>query len=789
MLYSETENFERLRKKIKEDPGSFVAIIGAGISKPAGLPDWKGLKNKLLDCYKNQCEEFNDDQAKIIENLESSTNLWSDFGQLKSILQPAEFERVIISQLSVEGKEIPDPYRLLWELGINGVVTFNIDKFILNAYSQVKKSAVDFATGFEFVKYKHFPVSNNKFVFFPHGEISNPSSWIFTEQEKSSIYRTFDFKNILSNLLNSKNLLILGFNTQEQTFISLLNDIGINGRLSGYDNYYFAPGITIYDAKRLSDLGITTINYTPSNENHPEIKQMLTTLLNYTPQDIEEASIYQGKIYSENDIPSFNNSLNVGVDKLREILNGVVANIIPPETIPSQSQIDRLQNFYNNYSAQLHIAWYVDPRSDQGNHVHNYTIVKSIGRGAFGNVYEAYDKDENKLALKILLPEVKDKARYLSCFRRGIRSMNILREHGVNGMVKIRDAFEVPACIVMDYIEGTVLRDAIDKRLIKSLDKKLEIIYKAASIINSAHQLEERILHRDIKPENIILENFYYEIDNEPLSIVILDFDLSWHKGATELTVALGAMSQGFMAPEQVEEDGRYTRNTSVDVYSIGMLFYYIITSKNPAPYQHNFAHFKEDLIKEIETNYKLKWKCFSIFIADSIVNSTKHKQADRLPLNLLIENIKIAKEMLLSETIPNSHPLLLNELACRIDRTAEISISDFGRTVTMQSPQLGKSISLSLGQWYTKTIIKILVRKVRKEFDVRDNISKYLENARVKAVSVIDRSIFYYSNSEIGTGEITIELATELPDNVNLKKIRELAKNIQEIRAKLDLS
>lgn len=64
----------------------------------------------------------------------------------------------------------------------------------------------------------------------------------------------------------------------------------------------------------------------------------------------------------------------------------------------------------------------------------------------------------------------------------------------------------------------------------------------------------------------------------------ILDFDLSWHKGATELTVALGAMSQGFKAPEQVDEDDNLTRNTAVDVYSIGMLSYYVLTGKNPMP-------------------------------------------------------------------------------------------------------------------------------------------------------------------------------------------------------------
>ena len=174
----------------------------------------------------------------------------------------------------------------------------------------------------------------------------------------------------------------------------------------------------------------------------------------------------------------------------------------------------------------------------------------------------------------------------------------ILKEKGIEGMVKIHDSCEVPACIVMDYIDGVTLRDTIDNRYIEKLEVKLSLLEKIAKVIHSAHQLEERILHRDLKPENVMIENCFSALDfddpDDIPNIKILDFDLSWHRGATEKTVMFGAISQGFMAPEQIDTSAckASSRNTAVDVYSIGMLMYFVLTGNNPMPNESMFASF-----------------------------------------------------------------------------------------------------------------------------------------------------------------------------------------------------
>ena len=111
--------------------------------------------------------------------------------------------------------------------------------------------------------------------------------------------------------------------------------------------------------------------------------------------------------------------------------------------------------------------------------------------------------------MKILLPEVKDKVQYLSCFRRGIRSMKILKDKHVEGMVKIYSSYAKSRhALLWDYVEGVTLRRAVDDHLLKSLNKKLEVILSIAYIIHKAHGTEECILHRDLKPENVMLQDF-----------------------------------------------------------------------------------------------------------------------------------------------------------------------------------------------------------------------------------------------------------------------------------------
>ena len=788
MYNTKDKNLLRLFQKIKENPQSFIFIVGAGMSQAVGMPSWETLTRGMIDYYEQWAKDVGDNVDNKIESLRERDNYWEVFSELQELLPRNQYNRYISEQMSDKGCDIPLNYKLIWELDVCGVITFNIDKLILNAYSSVFHKSVDFATKNEWVKYNHFPVSCDKFVLFPHGQISDTSSWVFTEKERRDVYRDTNLINILSTLINGKNLVILGFNPKEYSFLSLLNNISIGDKISGYDNYYIGTDIDAIDIRKLDAYGINCITYTPEDERHTDIEEILKKMCDFIPKDIEYPSVYYGEKYYVKDIPEYKECLNVGMDKLRDILNGNIAQIIPVDAIPTKEQIGKLQEFYYKYSAQLYIAWFIEPRAIEGQKLHGYTLKQSVGKGAFGNVYEAYNEQNEKYAIKVLLPEVKDKVEYLSCFRRGIRSMKMLKDHGVEGMVKIHSSYEVPACIVMDYVEGNTLRDVIDKKLLYSFHKKLEVLKKVAEIIYQSHNLSECILHRDLKPENIMLEDFYYEDELMPLKVVILDFDLSWHKGATELTVDLGKMSQGFMAPEQVEENEKFTRNTAVDVYSIGMISFYTLTGENPAPYQHRFSHFKEDLLETIQHNYKTEWKCLPEFLTETIFNSTLHDIKQRMSLQSYLSNISLALNLLLSSEISNTHPLLLQELACQISERDKFVVSEFGRYIIIETRELGKSVFLSLEQNNKGVIVHVKIKKLRIGDENRVNTAKYLESAKNKALSVVEHKIFYNYKGEIGTSEVSVDLQAKLPQYVKYELLREMAENIKEVRARLEL-
>ena len=105
--------------------------------------------------------------------------------------------------------------------------------------------------------------------------MSDSASWIFTDRERQQLYANSEFKLIMSNLLNSKNLLIIGFNVTEGSFTQLIADCCIEEKLNGAHNYYFCPNATPDMQIELGDLGISVVSYNPTSVDHTEINNLL----------------------------------------------------------------------------------------------------------------------------------------------------------------------------------------------------------------------------------------------------------------------------------------------------------------------------------------------------------------------------------------------------------------------------------------------------------------------------------------------------------------------------------
>jgi serine/threonine-protein kinase len=142
--------------------------------------------------------------------------------------------------------------------------------------------------------------------------------------------------------------------------------------------------------------------------------------------------------------------------------------------------------------------------------------------------------------------------------------------------------------IVMEYIDGSTLRDYIFERGSLSIDETLRFITPIVSALGAAHAIG--IIHRDIKPENILI--------SKDGRVKIADFGLARgaQLGATmtvESSVVLGSVS--YLSPEQVQ---RGISDARSDIYSLGIVLFEMLTGQKPydgeSPIQIAYKHVNE---------------------------------------------------------------------------------------------------------------------------------------------------------------------------------------------------
>ena len=249
--------------------------------------------------------------------------------------------------------------------------------------------------------------------------------------------------------------------------------------------------------------------------------------------------------------------------------------------------------------------------------------------------------------------------------------MKILSDRGVEGMVPYRKAFEIPAFVVMDFIDGPDLGEAVASMQVSEWDLILRIGSKIADIVRRGHLLPERVLHRDLRPSNVMLRGFY--IDPQDWDVVVLDFDLSWHKGALEKSVTYGATMLGYLAPEQIEDiPDISTRHTAVDSFGLGMVLFFMLNGRNPVPDQHRHADWEETLFRMAERRPCDQWKSVPTRFARLIKFATLHDQSERWDMTQIQAELQRLLETVLNPSSLRSAELVAEEIASRCEFSSE---------------------------------------------------------------------------------------------------------------------
>ena len=211
-----------------------------------------------------------------------------------------------------------------------------------------------------------------------------------------------------------------------------------------------------------------------------------------------------------------------------------------------------------------------------------YDLIRLLGRGAMGLVYEARDPNlDRRVAIKtIKIENLSDEAAadYEVRFRTEARSAARLQHPNIVSVYDSDRDIDI-AYLVMEFIEGEDLKIHLDKGELFSLEQTLGIMADLLSALSYAHK--HNIVHRDIKPANLLIQ--------ASGRIKLTDFGVARIQDSGDVTRTQGTIvgTLKYMSPEQLQ--GRPV-DARADLFAAGVVLYQLLTGKRPFDGDSDFA-------------------------------------------------------------------------------------------------------------------------------------------------------------------------------------------------------
>jgi len=206
-----------------------------------------------------------------------------------------------------------------------------------------------------------------------------------------------------------------------------------------------------------------------------------------------------------------------------------------------------------------------------GQKVGQFLIDKELGSGAMGSVYRGIDRRTGrKVAIKIMAQGL---ASNTQSIRRFEREFSILKQFKHRNIVRFYCAGEYQSLryFAMEYIEGEALDRVMARRGRMSWEDVVALGKQLCAALQHAH--EKEVVHRDLKPSNLMILR-----DG---TLKLTDFGIAKDLDVTQLTEQNCTVgTAAYMSPEQCKGEKNLTHKS--DLYSLGVVFYELLTGKKP---------------------------------------------------------------------------------------------------------------------------------------------------------------------------------------------------------------
>ncbi|MEU7039713.1 protein kinase [Streptomyces varsoviensis] len=200
--------------------------------------------------------------------------------------------------------------------------------------------------------------------------------------------------------------------------------------------------------------------------------------------------------------------------------------------------------------------------------VGSFRLHRRLGAGGMGVVYLGSDRRGQRVALKVIRPDLAEDQEFRSRFAREVSAARRIRG-GCTARLVAADLEADRPWFATQYVPGPSLHDKVNEEGPLSAAQVAAVGAALSEGLLAVH--DAGVVHRDLKPSNILLS---------PKGPRIIDFGIAWATGASTLThVGTAVGSPGFLAPEQVRGAAV---TPATDVFALGATLAYASTADSP---------------------------------------------------------------------------------------------------------------------------------------------------------------------------------------------------------------